>query len=140
MDADKFVAAKTRFDDLFEGRAAKDMRLPEKAVKAAIFITLYRDQPVLHVPFKILSDLMAIDELLSLWRYRHALMAQRMLGGKSGSGGSSGHDYLAETVSKHRIFSDLFAISTYLIPRSQLPKLPRDVQHQMGFRYWGDNV
>ena len=32
--------------------------------------------------------------LMSNWRYRHALMVQRMLGMKMGTGGSSGFHYL----------------------------------------------
>jgi tryptophan 2,3-dioxygenase len=78
---------------------------------------------------------MNVDELLTLWRYRHALMVQRMIGVKIGTGGSAGHDYLRETAGKHRIFSDLFRLSTYLIPRSRLPKLPRELEDAMGYRY-----
>ncbi len=109
-------------------------RLSSKALHAALFIMLYRDQPVLQQPFKILNALMDIDETMALWRYRHALMVQRMLGMKMGSGGSSGHDYLVQTAAKNRIFLDLFALSTFMIPRSTLPKLPQEVEQKMGFR------
>src|SRR5258708_39143557 len=78
---------------------------------------------------------MNVDELLTLWRYRHALMVQRMIGVKIGTGGSAGHDYLRDTATKPRIFSDLFRLSTYLIPRSRLPKLPRELEDAMGYRY-----
>lgn len=114
-------------------------RLNWKSLQAALFINLYRDQPALQLPYKILSDLMDIDETMTLWRYRHALMAQRMLGTKMGSGGSSGHDYLAKSAARHRIFYDLFALSTFLIPRSALPKLPKDIEADTGFRY-GDHA
>ena len=70
-----------------------------------------------------------------LWRYRHALMVQRMIGVKIGTGGSAGHDYLRDTAARHRVFSDLFRLSTYLIPRSRLPKLPRELEDAMGYRY-----
>ena len=63
-------------------------------MQAALLITLYRDQPVLQLPFRLLTALMDVDEPLTLWRYRHALMVQRMIGVKIGTGGSSGHDYL----------------------------------------------
>ena len=36
----------------------------------------------------------------------------------------SGHEYFKSSVNGKRIFSDLFNLSTYLIPRSQLPVLP----------------
>ena len=109
-----------------------------RAMQAALFINLYRDQPALQVPYSILAALMDIDETLTLWRYRHALMAQRMLGTKMGSGGSSGHDYLAQSTAKHRIFFDLFSLSTFLIPRSKLPPLPNEIEAQTGFRYETD--
>ena len=105
------------------------------AVQAALFIIVYRDRPVLQLPFRLLAALMNVDELLTLWRYRHALMVQRMIGVKIGTGGSAGHDYLRDTAAKHRIFSDLFRLSTYLIPRSRLPKLPRELEDAMGYRY-----
>jgi tryptophan 2,3-dioxygenase len=90
---------------------------------------------VLQQPFRLLAALMNVDELLTLWRYRHALMVQRMIGVKIGTGGSAGHDYLRDTAASHRIFSDLFRLSTYLIPRSRLPKLPREVEDAMGYKY-----
>ncbi|WP_340119694.1 tryptophan 2,3-dioxygenase family protein [Pelagibius sp. 7325] len=110
-----------RYDEL-EGQGA--WRLSWRALQAALFITLYRDEPVLQLPFRLLSVLMDIDETMAAWRYRHALMAQRMIGMKLGTGGSSGHDYLAEAARRYRVFADLFALSTFLIPRSALPPLP----------------
>ncbi|TAL40199.1 MAG: tryptophan 2,3-dioxygenase [Alphaproteobacteria bacterium] len=137
-ELNKLKGMQAQFDLLFDkgGGETLPWRFSKPALQAALFINLYRDQPALQVPFQVLSGLMDLDELLALWRYRHALMAQRMLGTKMGSGGSTGHDYLAATASKHRIFKDLFALSTFLIPRSRLPKLPREVVDRMGFRYW----
>jgi tryptophan 2,3-dioxygenase len=137
MELGKLDMMTAQFDMLF-GKTSAEMpwRFSQKALQAALFINLYRDQPALQTPFKILNDLMDMDELLALWRYRHALMAQRMLGTKMGSGGSSGHDYLVTTAAKHRIFKDLFALSTFLIPRSKLPQLPKAVEDKMNFRYW----
>lgn len=110
-------------------------RLSAKATLAALFINLYRDEPILHLPFMFLTSLTEMDELFTVWRYRHALMVQRMIGTKVGTGGSSGHSYLMATVDKHRVFMDLFNLSTYLIPRSSLPVLPDDLIKQLGFYY-----
>ncbi len=104
-------------------------------LQAALFINLYRDEPILQVPFKILSVLMDIDEAMATWRYRHALMAYRMIGRKLGTGGSSGHDYLRQTAERHRVFADLFAIATFLIPRSHRPALPEVVRRAMHYVY-----
>lgn len=110
-------------------------RLSYRATVAALFINLYRDEPILHQPFNLLRTLTDIDELFTTWRYRHAQMVLRMLGRKIGTGGSSGHDYLHATAVKHHIFSDLHNISTLLIPRSELPGLPEDLRQQLGFYY-----
>ena len=84
--------------------AARAGRLADlaRALQAALFINLYRDEPALQLPFRLLSLLMDIDETLTPWRYRHALMVQRMIGLKVGTGGSSGHDYLRRTAEQHR--------------------------------------
>lgn len=108
-------------------------KLSHRAMVAALFINVYRDMPVLHLPFKLLTLIMDIDELLTTWRYKHALMVHRMIGNKIGTGGSSGFDYLRMTVEKHKIFTDLFDLSTLYIPRSQLPKLPEDLIKKLDF-------
>ncbi len=129
------------FDALFNEEKHKQLvsegkrHLSNKAMLAAIFINLYRDEPILHLPYKMLNHLVEIDELFTEWRYRHALMVHRMIGAKIGTGGSSGHEYLMQTVDKHRVFTDLFNLSTYLIPRSELPKLPDELVKELGFNY-----
>lgn len=110
-------------------------RLSHRATLAALFIHLYRHQPILHLPYKFLASLLDIDELFTTWRYRHSLMVLRMIGKKIGTGGSSGYEYLRTTADKHKIFSDLFDLSTFLISRSQLPPLPDNVIQALGFYY-----
>jgi tryptophan 2,3-dioxygenase len=120
------------FDD--DGAEAS-WRMSGRAIEAALLITLYRDEPALNQAFRLLQALMDVDETMTLWRYRHALMVSRMLGVKVGTGGSSGHDYLRATAERHGIFTDLFRLSTYLIPRSALPPLPSAIARGMGFVY-----
>lgn len=46
-----------------------------------------------------------------------------MLGIKIGTGGSSGYQYLHATAQRHRVFTDLFNLSTFFIPRcGHLPR------------------
>jgi tryptophan 2,3-dioxygenase len=110
-------------------------RLSWRATKAALFIHLYRDQPILHLPFQFLTTLVDVDELLATWRYRHALMVHRMIGTKIGTGGSSGHQYLLGTVERNKVFGDLYNLSTFLISRSALPPLPPEMERRLGFHY-----
>lgn len=113
-------------------------RLSHRATLAALFISLYRDQPILTMPHRLLASLVDIDELFTTWRYRHALMVHRMIGTKIGTGGSSGYQYLKSTADSHRIFRDLTNLSTFLIPRRALPELPDDVLHRLGFVHGTD--
>lgn len=82
-----------------------------------------------------MSCIQRIDENFTQWRQRHALMAHRMLGAKMGTGGSVGHKYLAAAADKHKIFSDLFNLSTFLVPKSSLPELPQGIKSKLGFNY-----
>ncbi|MDX1684279.1 MAG: tryptophan 2,3-dioxygenase family protein [Saprospiraceae bacterium] len=118
-----------------EKREKGELKLSYKACVAALLINLYRDEPLLHLPFKFLNALVDIDELFTTWRYRHAQMVLRMLGKKIGTGGSSGHEYLLKTAFRHQIFTDLHNISTLLIPRSELPDLPDFLVKELGFAF-----
>ncbi len=110
-------------------------RLSQKASLAALFIMLYRDEPILQAPFKLLTKLIDIDQSLNAWRYGHALLAQRMIGTKIGSGGSSGSKYLKRTLEKHSVFDDYVNLSTYLIPKSALPVLPDTLKEKLGYYF-----
>ena len=45
----------------------KTKRLSQKASLAALFIMLYRDEPILQSPFKLLTKLIDIDQSLNAW-------------------------------------------------------------------------
>lgn len=120
----------TKYNEL---KAQGQFRISQKAFMAALLIQLYRDVPIFQVPFQLISSLLDIDELLTQWRYRHSLMAHRMLGSKIGTGGTSGHQYLKDATEKHKIFTDFFNLSTFLIPKSQRPILPDHLTKKMHF-------
>src|SRR5690606_18457752 len=132
---------KVTFDTLFDStlyakwKDSGKTRLSQKALLSAIFIYLYRDLPALQMPFKILNALVEVDEKFTTWRYRHAIMVQRILGTKIGTGGSSGHEYLRSTTERNRAFIDFFNLATFLIPRDSMPKLPQTVKDQLDIVY-----
>ncbi len=124
--------------DKFECRRAQgEFRLSHSALLAALFIHLYRDEPMLYTAFRLLTLLADVDGLFTQWRQRHMVMVQRMLGTKIGTGGSSGQDYLSATTNQNRVFLDLFNISSFLIPRTDLPPLPANVRRELGFFFRG---
>lgn len=120
------------YDDFIK---AGKVRLSHKAMLSAVFIYLYRDLPALQMPFKILNTLVEIDQNFTTWRYRHALMVQRILGTKIGTGGSSGHEYLKSTTERNRAFLDFFNLATYLIPKQMIPELPKQLKDQLDIAY-----
>lgn len=140
-ELEQLEKTRAEFDLLFDkdayekARAEGKKRFSYRATLAALLINLYRDEPILHLPFRFLERLLDVDEHFTMWRHRHAIMVHRMIGAKIGTGGSSGHDYLRALVEAHRIFTDLFDLSTYLIPRSQRPPLPDSLKRELGFYY-----
>ena len=106
-----------------------------RALQAALLINLYRDEPILHAPFRLLAILADVERNFTTWRQRHAQMAMRMIGTRIGTGGSSGAEYLERAAERHRVFTDLSALASFYIPRSALPKLPPEVRSRMGFRF-----
>ncbi|CAJ0965519.1 unnamed protein product [Ranitomeya imitator] len=101
-----------------------ERRLSYKALKGALMIYFYREEPRFQVPFQLLTYLMDIDILMTKWRYNHVCMVHRMIGSKAGTGGSSGYHYLRSTVSdRYKVFVDLFNLSTFLVPRHWVPRL-----------------
>lgn len=104
------------------------------AMRAVLFIMLYRNLPIFQLPFELLTTLIDIDELLSQWRYKHMLMARRMIGMRTGTGGTSGAGYLEGALRQHYIFKELTEVTTFLVERSKLPELPRAVREKMSFK------
>ena len=101
----------------------------------ALFIEIYRDEPILQLPHKLLNQLVDMDQLWTSWRNRHSLLVYRMIGNKIGTGGSSGYNYLKKTMDKHNIFNDFSNLSTYLIPKSALPVLPEKLKNKLGYYF-----
>ncbi|CAB4016038.1 tryptophan 2,3-dioxygenase, partial [Paramuricea clavata] len=130
MLLDDLESKKENFNDMFDEekhnrlKMKGDRRLSFKAFQGALFIFFYRDEPRFNQPYQILSLLMDIDSLLIKWRYNHAILVQRMIGGKFGTGGSSGYQYLLATASdRYKVFLDLFNLSSFIIPHSYMPEL-----------------
>lgn len=107
--------------------------LSPTAMRAALFIMLYRDFPVFQTSYQILDSLIEIDHMMSNWRHKHFVMVRRMIGMRSGTGNTSGSGYLEGAKNKHYIFKDLSGLSTYLIERNRLPKLPLELIQKLSF-------
>jgi tryptophan 2,3-dioxygenase len=107
--------------------------LSPAAMKAGLFIMLYRDFPVFQTSYQILDALIEIDHMMSNWRHKHFVMVRRMIGMRAGTGNTSGSGYLEGAMNRHYVFKDLSALSTYLIERRRLPQLPVELIHKLSF-------
>jgi tryptophan 2,3-dioxygenase len=67
--------------------------------------------------FLLAESLIEYDETFALWRVHHVKMVERMIGSKTGTGGSEGTAYLKRTVDR-RFFPDLWELRSYLSNRS----------------------
>ncbi len=131
------------FDFVFFEKVA-DIHTPEQlqnlrshfsptALRAALFIMLYRDFPVFQTSYQVLDALIEIDHLMSNWRHKHLVMVRRMIGMRVGTGNTSGAGYLEGALNKHYVYKDISGLSTYLIERKKLPKLPGELIANLGF-------
>ena len=51
---------------------------------SALLINLYREQPILHLPFKLLKNIVDVDHQIANWRFRHMQMVEKTLDQKLG--------------------------------------------------------
>jgi tryptophan 2,3-dioxygenase len=122
------------FDAVLGGPGgAEDRSLSPEASRAAVFIMLYRGYPLLQLPFQMLHQLLEIDEQLSTWRFRHMSMVHRMIGTRTGTGGSTGKDYLGAALQRHHLFKEIAALTSFLIERRRLPALSPEMERRLGF-------
>ena len=115
-------------------------KLSYKATMSALLINLYREYPILHLPYKFLRQLVETDHKISLWRFRHVQMVEKMLGQKIGTGGSSGQGYLKQTVDQHRLFEDIANIATLMISREYLPELPKEIKEELSYNFTNKKI
>ena len=90
----------------------RDVRKPIEPSEAmqAVLLQVYREHPLAS---QLCERLVDLDEGLQEWRYRHVKMVERTIGTKTGSGGSSGAEYLKSTLFRP-LFPDLWAIRVKL--------------------------
>ena len=77
------------------------------------WLAVYRDADIHFELYQLAEKLVDVDDALAAWRHKHLLTVERIIGGKTGTGGSSGVRYLESTLSK-RAFPLLWSLRTEL--------------------------
>jgi tryptophan 2,3-dioxygenase len=103
----------TLYDRLKEVLARRGFAVDSSVALVESFRDIYENDAVHYALYLVLEDLIEFDERMLLWRSRHVLMVERMIGMKPGTGGSLGARYLHTTLDK-RFFPELWAVRTEL--------------------------
>src|SRR5678815_4495271 len=69
----------------------------EGALEAA-WLEIYRRPEAFFGLYQLAEKLVDLDDALAAWRHKHMLTVERIIGMKTGTGGSSGAAYLASTL------------------------------------------
>ncbi|URD60153.1 tryptophan 2,3-dioxygenase family protein [Sphingomonas sp. KRR8] len=77
------------------------------------WLAVYQDADRWFDLYEMAEKLVDIDDALAGWRHKHVLTVERIIGGKTGTGGSAGVAYLQSTLSK-RAFPELWKLRTEL--------------------------
>jgi tryptophan 2,3-dioxygenase len=131
---EKEVAFSEQFLNAEEDPAADvETRAFRRRVRAGIvFLESYRELPRLAWPREVVDALVELEQVTVIWRQRHARMVERVIGRRTGTGGSAGVDYLDQTALRYRVFGDIWGVRSLLLRKGTLPPLENEGDY--GFR------
>ena len=109
------------FAEDIEDQGERERRMRIRA--ALVFLESYRELPLLAWPREIIDALVSLEQGMLIFRQRHARMVERIIGRRTGTGGSAGVDYLDRTALTYRVFDDVWAVRTLQLREAALPAL-----------------
>lgn len=99
-----------------------DQRAFFRRLRAAIlFVDSNRTLPLLSWPGQVIDALVECEQAMLSFRQRHARMVERVIGRRIGTGGSDGVAYLDQTALRYRVFTEIWAARTLLLPPDLSP-------------------
>lgn len=106
-----------------EDRPEEERARRSRIRAALVLIEGYRELPLLAWPREVVDAIVALEQAFVIFRQRHARMVERVIGRRTGTGGSAGVEYLDQTALRYRIFHDVWAVRTLQIREVALPPL-----------------
>ena len=106
----------TLWDAFLELLKKNGFKIPEDRNSEAIakeLARLHKESEKHYDLFALSEEMLTFDESIGLWRMHHVRMVERMIGNKTGTGGSEGVRYLTTTITK-KCFPELWDARTYL--------------------------
>lgn len=95
--------------------ADRDITVPHQSDPGVLeaFKTIYQHPKEHWDLYEMAEKLVDIEEQFAHWRFRHMKVVERVIGYKSGTGGSSGVSFLRKMID-HRFFPELWEVRTHL--------------------------
>jgi tryptophan 2,3-dioxygenase len=93
--------------------AERDWSVPHEPDRRLVdaFKVIYEARERYWVEYELCEELVDIEESFQLWRFRHLKTVERIIGGKTGTGGSSGTEFLRAALDL-RFFPELWDVRT----------------------------
>ncbi|MBX5484304.1 MAG: tryptophan 2,3-dioxygenase [Myxococcaceae bacterium] len=109
--------------DVPANRVERDWSRPyEKSDQVVdVFRRIYEDPQKHWDAYEMAEKLVDIEERFQLWRFRHMMTVQRIIGFKRGTGGSSGVAFLKKALDQ-TFFPELWDVRTVLVSPAQRAK------------------
>lgn len=122
------LEAPSVYDEFLAHLARRGMRVPEEVLRrdfaephashpgvVEVFKDIYENTGSNWDAYEMCEKLVDVDEQYALWRFRHMNVVWRVIGMKSGTGGTSGVSFLHKTVGI-RFFPELWEVRTVIGP------------------------
>jgi len=93
----------------------RDWSFPHQrnAALVEVFKTIYENPQQYWDAYEMAEKLVDVDEAFALWRFRHMKTVERIIGYKTGTGGSSGVAFLRRVL-EHTFFPELIDVRTVI--------------------------
>jgi tryptophan 2,3-dioxygenase len=123
-ELDHALRSPSLYDEFLRLLARRGMPVPAEAVErdwsqpyeksddvVAVFKTVYENPEKYWDAYEMCEKLVDVEEQFALWRYRHIKTVERIIGFKTGTGGSSGVPFLRRALDI-RLFPELWDVRT----------------------------
>ena len=94
------------------GRDVRESHKPDASVEQA-WLTIYRAPREYWELYELAEELVDLEDAFRLWRFRHVTTVERIIGFKTGTGGTSGVAYLRKML-EVVLFPELWKVRTDL--------------------------
>ncbi len=119
----QFAAARSHLLALDAPESDRSAQLRLRA--AILFVDSNRSLPLLSWPGQVIDALIECEQSMLIFRQRHARMVERVIGRRIGTGGTDGVAYLDGTALRYRVFPEIWAARTLLLPPELCPEPKR---------------